>query len=73
MNDVQFYPVGHRWSEDGRYLSIFMNPNGPRSDDATNNFLAVVTAEGQDFRILGQTLSVSQTVLLWRPLLAGSQ
>jgi hypothetical protein len=73
MNDVQFYPVGHRWSEDGRYLSIFMNPNGPRSDDATNNFLAVVTAEGQDFRILGQTLSVSQTVQLWRPLLAGSQ
>jgi hypothetical protein len=67
MDDYQFLVVAHDWSEDGRYLSIIMNPNGPLSDDASFNFLAVSPVEGNDFKVLGATLYSSVTSRLWRP------
>jgi hypothetical protein len=68
MDDYQFFAITHDWSEDGHYLSVIMNPNGPRSDDGSYNFLAVTTIAGNDFRILGKTSS-SDRKSWWRPSL----
>lgn len=59
------FVVGHHWSPDDRYIAVFVNPNGPNSDDATFTSIGIVSSDGSQFEILGRAILGYQNDDLW--------
>ena len=47
------YLVGYKWSPDGRYIALAIDPFGPESDDRTLTQVATIARDGSQFYLWG--------------------
>jgi hypothetical protein len=47
------YLIEHKWSPDGRYIALAIDPFGPGSDDRTLTQVATIARDGTQFHVWG--------------------
>jgi hypothetical protein len=47
------YLIEHKWSPDGRYIALAIDPFGPESDDRTLTQVATIARDGSQFHLWG--------------------